>query len=87
MPTTEAVKPQTAVDVIKAALKEDPDMRMFVLYRAGLGSEIAAAARSYPEMWLNAERELGETKKDLIKRGYVFDVMTAEDAVILLPDK
>lgn len=82
--TTDTEKPQTIAETINEIRKEDKETRVFVLYEAGVGSRIVAAARSYPEMWKNAERDLNESKKELIKRSYVFDVMTARDAARLV---
>ena len=78
--TTDQAQPKTAAEIIKEARREDKDMRVFVLYRSGVGSQLVAAGRSYPQMWENAERETGETRKDLIKKSYVFDVVTAREA-------
>ena len=84
MQATETAKPQTTAEIINEARREDKNMQMFVLYRAGIGSEVASAGRSYLEMWQNAERSLGEDRKSLIKKSYVFDVMTAKEAAELV---
>ena len=80
MTATEPTKTQTAAEVIEDARREDKDQRVFVLYCAGIGSNVVAAGRSALEMWANAEKLLGETKQDLRKKSHVFDVMTAREA-------
>ena len=84
MQTIDPVKPQTTAEIIREAKREDKDMRMFVLFRSGPGSEVVAVGRSYPQMWENAERDLGENRKELIKRSYTFDVMSAREAAELV---
>ena len=81
---TETVPKQTAADIIKEARKADPEQRMYVLYQSGVGSKVVAAAPSYVEMWQHAERETGETKKDILKKSYSFDVMSAREAAKLV---
>ena len=78
---TETAKPQTTAEVIKEARREGTNL--FVLYSNGVGSKLAAAGRDYEAMWQHAAQELGLGREELLKKNYVFDVLTAREAAEL----
>ena len=84
MNATDTAKPQTVAELVKDAVKEDKNMRLFIVYSNGLGSKIVAAGRTHDEMWTNAIRDLGLGRRELIHRNHVFDVVTAKEAAELI---
>jgi hypothetical protein len=87
MTTTENIireEPKTTTESAAEIAKENPNAQVFVLYRNGVGSQIVGIGQTYEEMWQHGASIERASRDQMLKAGYVFDVIPVKQAEALI---